>query len=144
MTPQQFRKFRIDWDVFTKMTNMPSFQANIHFYNCADEAMQNARINTHRNFFTTDPDKLFDMVEILDTQNSNPITRHLAFAYMSQDEDGPIQNYPVCLRAVAVDCNFTCPSSDHDQCDIYIKDYINMVGIANNTPAWCTSKSRTA
>lgn len=30
MTPQQFRKFQIDWDVFTKMTNMPSSQANIH------------------------------------------------------------------------------------------------------------------
>ena len=55
MTPQQFRKFRIDWDVFTKMTNMPSSQFNIHLYNCADEAVQNAIINTHPNFFTTDP-----------------------------------------------------------------------------------------
>ena len=58
MTPQQFRKFRIDWDVFTKMTNMPSSQFNIHLYNCADEAVQNTIINTHPNFFTTDPDKL--------------------------------------------------------------------------------------
>ena len=62
MTPQ-FRKFRIAWDVFTKMTNMPSSQFNIHSYNCADETVQNTIINTHPNFFTTDPDKLLDMVE---------------------------------------------------------------------------------
>ena len=55
MTPQQFRKFRIDWDVFTKITNMPSSQFNIHLYNCADKAVQNAIINTNPNFFTTDP-----------------------------------------------------------------------------------------
>ena len=86
MTPQQFRKFRIDWDVFTKMTNMPSSQFNIHLYNCADEDVQNTIINTYPNFFTTDPDKLLDMIEALVTQRSNPIVHHLAFASMSQDE----------------------------------------------------------
>ena len=44
MTPQQFRKFRIDWDVFTKMTNMPSSQFDIHLYNCADEAAMDTLI----------------------------------------------------------------------------------------------------
>ena len=34
MTPQQFRKFRIDWEVFAKMTNMPPAQTNIQLYNC--------------------------------------------------------------------------------------------------------------
>ena len=120
MTPQQFRKFRIDWDVFTKMTNMPSSQFNIHLYNCADEAMQNAIINTHPNFFTTDPDKLLDMVEALVTQRSNPIVHRLAFASMSLDECEPIQNNLVRLRAVAVDCSFSCPMCEHDQSDIYI------------------------
>ena len=95
MTPQQFRKFWIDWDVFTKMTNIPSSQFNIHLYNCADEAVQNAIINTHSNFFATDPDKLLDMVEALVTQRSNPIVHCLAFASMSQDESEPIQNYLV-------------------------------------------------
>ena len=66
------------------MTNMPSSQANIHLYNCADEAVQNAIIDTHPNFFTTDPDKLLDMVEVLVTQRSNLIVHRLAFASMSQ------------------------------------------------------------
>ena len=37
------------------------YQANIHLYNCADEAVQNAIINTHPNFLITDPDKLLDI-----------------------------------------------------------------------------------
>ena len=51
---------------------------------------------------------------------------------MSQDEDEPIQNYLVCLRAIAVDCNFTCPSCEYDLSDIYIKDQI-IRGIVNDT-----------
>ena len=101
---------------------MPCSPANIHLYNCADEAVQNAIINTQPNFFTTDPDKLLDMVEVLATQRLNPIVHRLAFASMSQDEDEPIQNYHVCLKAVAADSNFTCPSYEHDLSDIYIKD----------------------
>ena len=76
---------------------MPSSQANIHLYNCADVAMQNAII-----------------------------------ASMSQDEDESIQNYLVCLRAIAIDSNFTCLSCQHDLSDIYIKDQI-IQRIANNT-----------
>ena len=114
------------------MMNWPSSQANIHFYNCADEAVQNAIINTHPNFFTIDPDELLDIVEVLVTQRSNPIVHHLAFASMTQDKDQPIQNYFVRLRAIAVDCNFTCPSCKHDLSDIYIKDQI-IRGIANDT-----------
>ena len=132
MTLQQFRKFQIDWDIFTKMTNMPSSQANIHLYNCADEAVQNAIINNHFNFFTTDPDKLLDMVEVLVTQMSNPIVQRLAYASMSQDEDVPIQNYLVCLRTVAIDCDFTCPSCEHDLSIIHIKDQI-IRAIGNDT-----------
>ena len=103
---------------------MPSSQFNIHLYNCADEAVQNAIINTHPNFFTTDPDKLLDMVESLVTQRSNPIIYRFAFASMSQDEGKPIQNYLVRLRAIAVDCSFSCPACEHDLSDIYIKDQI--------------------
>ena len=56
MTTQQFRKFRIDWDIFTRMTNLPTAQTNIQLYNCADEAVQNSIINTY-------PDKLLDMLK---------------------------------------------------------------------------------
>ena len=58
MTPQQFRKFRIDWEVFVKITNTPKSQTNIHLYNCTNEKVQNAIISTHPDFFSTDPSKL--------------------------------------------------------------------------------------
>ena len=72
MTPQQFRKFRIDWEVFTRITDMPTSQANVQLYSCADESAQNAIINTYPNFFTTNPDKLLEITEPLLTQKSNP------------------------------------------------------------------------
>ena len=47
----QFRKFRRDWDVFTRMTNLPTAQTNVQQYNCANEAAQNSIINTYPDFF---------------------------------------------------------------------------------------------
>ena len=46
MTPQQFRKFRINWEVFIRMTDMPTSQTSIQLYSCADESVQNAILNT--------------------------------------------------------------------------------------------------
>ena len=132
MTPQQFRKFQIDWDVFAPLMHMPRSQANIHLYNCDDEAVQNAMINTHPNFLTTDPDKLLDMAEALVIQRSNSIVHRLAFASMPQNKNEQIQNYLVHLRDIALDCNFTCPSCEYDLSDIYIKDRV-IRGIASDT-----------
>ena len=39
MTSQQFWKFRIDWDIFTKITSLPTAQTNIQLYYCANEAV---------------------------------------------------------------------------------------------------------
>ena len=55
MTPQQFRKFQIDWEVFVKITNTPELQTNIHLYNCANEEAQNAIISTHLIFSAQTP-----------------------------------------------------------------------------------------
>ena len=111
---------------------MPSSQANTHLYNCADKTVQNTIIHSHPNFFTTDPDKLLNMVEALVTQRSNPIIYCLTSTSISQDEDEPIQNYLVHLRAVAIDHNFACPSCEHDLSDMYIKDQI-IRGIVSDT-----------
>ena len=128
-TPQQFRKFQIDWGVFTRMTGMPTSQTSIQLYNCADESVQNAIINTYPKFFTTKPDRLVETMEALVTQKSNPMVHWITFASMSQHEDKPIQQY---LRATATDCNFSCSRCEHDLLDIYIKDQF-IRGIATNT-----------
>ena len=41
MTSQHFRKFRIDWKIFTKTTNL-------QLYNCASKAIQSSIIKTYR------------------------------------------------------------------------------------------------
>ena len=131
MTPQQFRKFQIDWEVFTRLTDMPTSQTSIQLYSCADESVQNTIINTYPKFFTTDLDRLLEMIEALVTQRSNPMVHQITFTSMLQDEDKPIQQYLVHVRVTATDCNFSYPCSEHDLSDIYIKDQF-IRGIADD------------
>ena len=67
MKTQQIWKFRIDWDIFTRMTNLLTAQTNVQLYNCADETVQNSIINAYPEFFNTSPNKLLDMLEVLVT-----------------------------------------------------------------------------
>ena len=126
MTPQQFRKFQIDWEVFVKIKNTPESQTNIHLYNCANEEAQNAIISTHLDFFSTDPSKLLGMLKTLMTGKS-----FIVSLLPTQGEDEPIQSYLVRLRATALDCNYMCPACEHDLSDIYFKDQL-IKGVASD------------
>ena len=74
MIPQQFRKFRIDWEVFVKITNTLKSQTNIPLYNCANEEAQNAIISNHSDFFSTDLIKLLGMLERLVIKPKRPLS----------------------------------------------------------------------
>ena len=93
MTPQQFRKFKIDWDVFTKMTNLSDTQMNIQLYNCTKETVQNSIINTYPEFFNVDPSKLLDMLEVLVMMKSNPIVHRISFSSIAQGDSEPVNDY---------------------------------------------------
>ena len=131
MTSQQFRKFRIDWEVFVRMTNMPPAQTNIQLYNCADEAVQTSIINIYPKFFSEESNRLMDILEALVTQKSNPMVHRLSFASISQGPGESVKQFVVCLRATAQDCDFTCPICNHDLSDISIKDQL-IKGTAND------------
>ena len=131
MTPQQFRKFKIDWDVFTKMTNLSDTQMNVQLYNCAEETVQNSIINTYPEFFNADPNKLLDMLEVLVTMKSNPIVHRISFSSIAQGDGEPVSDYLIRLKSGARDCNFICPNCDHDLSGIYVKDQF-IRGIAND------------
>ena len=122
MTTQQSRKFRIDWDVFTRITNFLTAQTNAKLYNCADEAIQNSIINTYPDFFNTSPNKLLDMLEVLVMWKSNPMVHRISFSSITQSDNETIQNYTVRLWSRAQDCDFICPHCHHDLSHIYIKD----------------------
>ena len=131
MTPQQFHKFKIDWDVFTKMTNLSDTQMNIKLYNCAKETVQSSIINTYPEFFNADPSKLLDMLEVLVTMKSNHIVHRISFSSIAQGDSEPINDYLIQLKSGARDCNFICPNYDHDLSSIYVKDQF-IRGIAND------------
>ena len=131
MTPQQFRKFKIDWDVFTKMTSLSGTQMNIQLYNCAEETVQSSIINTYPEFFNADPSKLLDMLEVLVTMKSNPIVHRISFSSIAQGDSEPVNDYLIRLKSGARDCNFICPNCDHDLSSMYIKDQF-IRGIAND------------
>ena len=84
MTTQQSRKFRIDWYVFTRITNLPTAQTNIQLYNCADEAIQNSIINTYPDVSNISPNKLTDMLEVLVMRKSNPMVHRISFSSIAQ------------------------------------------------------------
>ena len=46
MSQQQFRKCKIDWDIFIKLTNLDKAKHNMNMYNSADEEVQRSIINT--------------------------------------------------------------------------------------------------
>ena len=131
ITSQQFRKFRIDWEVFVRMTNMPPAQTNIQLYNCANEAVQTSIINIYPKFFSEEPNRLMGTLEALVTQKSNPMVHRLSFASISQGPGESVQQFIVCLTGTAQDCDFTCPICNHDLSDIYIKDQL-IKGNAND------------
>ena len=122
MMTQPFRKFRIDWDVFTRMTNLPTAQTNVQLYNCADEAVQNSIINTYSDFFDTSPNKLLDMLEVFIMRKSNLMVHWISFSSIAQSDNETVQNYIVQLRSGVQDCDFICPNCYYDLSYIYIMD----------------------
>ena len=46
MTLPQFRKFKMDWDVFKRITNLQENQIHAQLYNAYSEFVQNSLVNT--------------------------------------------------------------------------------------------------
>ena len=122
MSHQQFRKFRVDWDVYKKLTGITSESYASHLYSACDDSVQTAIINTHKNFFEYNESKLLDIIEETVTQRSNPTIHRMQFGWITQSEHESIQNYLVRLRSAATECEFTCPSCTHDLCELNVKD----------------------
>ena len=40
MTDQQFRKFKIDWQVYTSLTNLPDHKQHVQLYNNSEESVK--------------------------------------------------------------------------------------------------------
>lgn len=122
MTHQQYRKFSIDWNVFLTMTRPPASQIHAILYSCCDDVTQTAIINTYPNFFKENVDELLDKVELIVTRKSNPTVHRMGFSGLMQNDHEKVNAFVVRLKDTAKDCEFQCPSCQHDLSKIYVRD----------------------
>ena len=122
MTHPQFRKLRIDWDVYKKVTNLPHEQIGPLLYSTCDSNVQTNLINSKSEFFKMNESDMLTAIENIVTKRINPAVHRMNFSNIIQHEGESIQEYLTRLRSSAVDCEFSCPSCDVDISHVNIKD----------------------
>ena len=132
MTHPEFRKFKVDWAVYTKTTNLPADQIAPHLYSACDSNVQNSIINTSDDFFNRSEDEIIKMLEKIVTKRSNPTVHRMTFSNIVQSDSESINSYLVRLKSAAKDCEFECPSCKHDLSSINVKGQF-IRGIRNTT-----------
>lgn len=113
MTRPQFRKFKTDWIVYKRISNLHANQIHAQLYHTCDSL-----VNTVTDFFTLTEDTLEDIV----TRKSNPAVHRLHFSTLCQSNGESIKDFLVRLKSVAPDCEYSCPSCHHDLQPTHIKD----------------------
>ena len=132
MTKPQFRKFKMDWEMFKRGTQLPQHQVNAYLYNCCDPHVQSQLVNGATNMITTSEEDLILALEGLVTKKSNPTVHRLQFSSLYQQEKETIKNYVLRLRAASPDCAFSCYSCQADLQSSHIMDQF-IRGIGNET-----------
>ena len=122
MTHTQFWKFRTDWNIFKKITDLPDSQIYAQLYNSCDESVQNSLVNSITNFFDLNENDLLQQLENIVTKKCNSAIHCLTFSSLHQSKTKSIQEFIVCLKSISPDCEFTCPQCHHDLQNIHIKD----------------------
>ena len=132
MTHPQFRKFKIDWDLFKHITAILSDQITAQLYNFCDDLVQNSIINTVTDVFQQDEPSLLQVIENIVTKRSNPTVHRMHFGSLAQTPTESIQAYLVRLKSPALDCEFSCPECRYDLVPINVKDQF-IRGLFNTT-----------
>ena len=122
MTHPEFRKFKVDWQVFKRRTRLPLEQVAVELYSACDNAVQNAIVNTCDDFFSLDEESIISLIEQIVTKRSNPAVHRLNFSKLVQAESESISDYLVRLKSTARDCEFSCPNCKFDLMPVNVKD----------------------
>ena len=121
MTRPQFRKFKIDWEVFKNIVTHAGLQCASHLYNTCDDDVQHSIINTHPDFLTYNEERAFEALEGIVTKRVNPAVHRMSFVSIQQQQQS-VQDYIVGLRSAAVECAYECPECQADLSNYNIKD----------------------
>ena len=131
LTRPQFRKFRIDWDVYKKMSGIQKDYIAAQIYSLCDVNVQNSIINTSTNFFSLEEKAILDTLERIVTRRANPTVHRMTFYNIVQAENESVNDYLVRLNATAIDCEYTCPQCKHDLSPSHVRDQF-IKGISNS------------
>ena len=132
MTHPQFRKFKIDWEVFKNITSIPPDQFASQLYSACDETVQTSIINSFTNFFTQSEEELLKSIESIVTKSSNPSVHRMSFSNLTQFESESIKDYVVRLKSAAIDCEYSCFNCQQDLTSEHVKDQF-IRGISNDS-----------
>ena len=131
MTLPQFRKFKIDWDVFKRITHISGTQIHAQLYSCCDEATQNSIVNTINDIFSVTEETLLKTIEEIVTKHSNPTVHRMHFGSLTQEPNETVKEFLIRLKSAAKDCEFTCPNCNTDLQPIHVKDQF-IRGLSND------------
>ena len=132
MAHPQFRKFKIDWNVFKQITAIPPHQIAAWLYNLCDDSVQNTLINTVTYVFQLPEEDLVKVIESAVTKRSNPTVHCMHFGNIIESRTELIQEHTVCLKWAAIDCEFSCLGCQFDLATIHVKDQF-IRGLFNHT-----------
>ena len=124
MTAAEFRKFKLDWEVYKTITQLSKSQIAPQLYTACDTEVQNSIINTAPGFLTDDENDNMKTIETIVTRQSNPAVHRLTFSNITQTESETITAFLVRLKSAAKDCEYECHNCQHDLSNNHIKDQL--------------------
>ena len=77
MTNPQFHKFKTNWNVFKRITNILENQLHAQLYSSCDDYNHNSLVNYVTDFFNLTEEQLLSALETTVTKKSNPAVHHL-------------------------------------------------------------------
>lgn len=121
MTYLQFRKFKIDWDVFEQITAIPLNHIAAQFYNLWDYVVQNSIINAI-DVFQLDEGSLLKFIQNIVPKWSNPFVNSMHFGNLTQSSNKFIQPYLIYSKPAVIDLEFACLECCFELVPMNVKD----------------------
>ena len=114
------------------MTGLPTPQIEPHLYNACNDTVLHSLANSHPTFFKMDESAMLNFTEKIVTRSVNPAVHWMNFGNLLQSEAKSIKDFPMKIRSLAVDCEFSCPACKTDISSINIKGQF-IRGLKNET-----------
>ena len=100
MAHAQFRKFKVDWDVYKQLTLLPPTQIASSLCNECEDSVENAIVNTIQNFFMLAEVDILTTLEKIVTHQVNLAVHCMHFSSLIQNGQESIQDFVVDLLSI--------------------------------------------